>query len=261
MFVLIQFLLRASFGMAAAMAGTPSKQVTSGYYRNHLYVILGLNVLATLVAISHGGDFPYWPPLTAAVLSYVGSVAWLYEKKTVGVVFLTAIAAVCLIGAWIIPQGVTVAPADCLSESGFPYPGQAFLRFFDPLSGGLLLGETLAAMFLGHWYLNTPTMKLAPLKQLVLAMGAAVLLRAAVCGTGLALTLEYCPPHTLSIWFVLLRWLAGLIGTLGVVWMTWETLKIPNTQSATGILYVGVILTFIGELASLLMSQGGAYPV
>ena len=37
--------------------------------------------------------------------------------------------------------------------------------------------------------------------------------------------------------------------------MTWQTLKIPNTQSATGILYVAVILTFLGELVSHLLSQ------
>ena len=258
MFVLIQFLLRGSFGMAAAMAGTSPKQVTSGYYRNHLYVILGMNVLATLAAVSHASEFPVWPPLAAAVLSYLGAVAWLYEKKRVGIIFLATVALVCLIGTWSI-RPREVAATTATNESS--YPGQTFLRFFDPLSGGLLLGVTLAAMFLGHWYLNTPTMKLAPLKQLVLAMGAAVLLRAAVCGTGLALTCEYGPPHALSLWFVLLRWLSGLIGTLGVVWMTWETLKIPNTQSATGILYVGVILTFIGELASLLMSQGVPYPV
>jgi hypothetical protein len=43
--------------------------------------------------------------------------------------------------------------------------------------------------------------------------------------------------------------------------MTWKTLEIPNTQSATGILYVGVIGAFLGELAGLLLSAGGAYPV
>jgi len=36
--------------------------------------------------------------------------------------------------------------------------------------------------------------------------------------------------------------------------LTWQTLKIPNTQSATGILYAGVIVTFIGELTSQLLA-------
>jgi hypothetical protein len=44
------------------------------------------------------------------------------------------------------------------------------------------------------------------------------------------------------------------VGALAVVVMTWQTLKIPNTQSATGILYVGVIVTFLGELLALLLT-------
>jgi hypothetical protein len=58
--------------------------------------------------------------------------------------------------------------------------------------------------------------------------------------------------------FLSLRWLAGLIGTLGLAWMTWLTLKIPNTQSATGILYAAMILAFIGELTAQLMSSAAA---
>ncbi len=61
--------------------------------------------------------------------------------------------------------------------------------------------------------------------------------------------------------FLALRWLTGLVGTLVLAALTWQTLKIPNTQSATGILYAGVILTFIGELTSQLMSAESLYPV
>ena len=43
--------------------------------------------------------------------------------------------------------------------------------------------------------------------------------------------------------------------------MTWETLKIPNTQSATGILYAAMLLAFIGELTAQLMSVRGGYPL
>ena len=43
--------------------------------------------------------------------------------------------------------------------------------------------------------------------------------------------------------------------------LTWQTLKIPNTQSATGILYVGVIVTFVGELTSQLLSRESLFPL
>ena len=57
------------------------------------------------------------------------------------------------------------------------------------------------------------------------------------------------------------RWLAGLIATALLAVMSWQTLKIPNTQSATGILYVAVITTFLGELASGLLSAEASYPL
>ena len=51
MALLAQFLLRLSFGLAVGMAVTSPRLVSSGYFRNHLYVTLGLTTLAALVAI------------------------------------------------------------------------------------------------------------------------------------------------------------------------------------------------------------------
>jgi len=240
--ILTQFIFRLSFGLALGMAATDPRKVTSGYYRNHLYVLLGLNVLATMVAFSEPEQFLRTPPLTAAMLSYFGSLIWLYEKPRAGRAALLAIAGVTLWGAW---QFVA-----------WPAGGSVFafvLQLLDPLTSGLVLGFTIAAMFLGHWYLNTPTMAIGPLERLVLLMGAAVALRGVVEGAELGLAMSAGEwPSTQGWLFLALRWLAGIFGTLLLVVMTWKTLKIPNTQSATGILYVAVILTFLGELLSLL---------
>ena len=54
--LLTQFLYRLSFGLAAGMAVTSPRLVTSGFFRNHLYVVLGLNVLAAVVR--NGGPLP-----------------------------------------------------------------------------------------------------------------------------------------------------------------------------------------------------------
>ena len=61
--------------------------------------------------------------------------------------------------------------------------------------------------------------------------------------------------------FVALRWSFGLAGVLVLLWMTWQTRKITNTQSATGILYVAVIGVFVGELAAELLSAQSAIAV
>ena len=51
MAILAQFLLRLAFGLAVGMGITSSRQVTSGFFRNHLYVTLGLTTLAALVLV------------------------------------------------------------------------------------------------------------------------------------------------------------------------------------------------------------------
>jgi hypothetical protein len=249
--LLVQFVFRLSFGLALAMAVTPARQVTSGYYRNHLYVLLGLNVLAALAAAGSPGMVPLWIPIAAAALSYVGAVCWLYEKAGPGLLALGLVAALTLWGAW------TALPAPSQAE-----PLAQLAWWLTAPTSGLVLGVTIAAMFLGHWYLNTPTMALAPLERLINLMIVVVIARAAVCALGLVLYIHGAGWPSYQQWlFLALRWLSGLIGALVLAVMAQKTLRIPNTQSATGILYVAVIATFLGELASLLLSSRLANPV
>jgi hypothetical protein len=117
-------------------------------------------------------------------------------------------------------------------------------------------------MLLGHWHLNAPGMELSPLRRLIAAASIAAVIQALVCGAGLAAEWMYMPQASPSwLLFVVLRWSFGLIGVLVLLWMADQTLKIPNTQSATGILYVAVIGVFVGELTSALLSAEAAYPL
>ena len=52
-----------------------------------------------------------------------------------------------------------------------------------------------------------------------------------------------------------LRWLAGLIGLPILLLMSRMTLDIPNTQSATGILYVACLAVILGELTAQLLGM------
>ncbi|HEX4142549.1 MAG TPA: hypothetical protein VHY91_03290 [Pirellulales bacterium] len=250
MSLLAQFIFRLAFGLTAAMALVPARQVTSGYYRNNLYVLLGLNVLATLVSLAAPESFAVAPPLVGAIACYVGGVLWLYEKPVAGRWALGLIAALALAGALLAPRP---AGSTALARALFDC---------DVVTGGMVLGTTMAAMLLGHWYLNSPTMALAPLRRLIWIMGTAIAVRAITCGLGLWLELEAGSwPSRQVLLFIVLRWLSGIFGAAGLTVMAWKTLLIPNTQSATGILYVGVIATFIGELVSLLLSSSTAYPL
>lgn len=233
------------------MGLTSARQVPSGYFRVHLYVLMGLNAVAVLACWQRDGGRRIAVPIIAAIASYIGSALWLYELPKPGKIALWVVAVLSIVGAWL-SQSHTIAG----------YSVADVLWALDPVSGGLLLGSTMAAMLLGHWYLNTPSMQLEPLRKLILLMGLAVILRGLVCGIGLVLAANSTAGiGGDQVWFLLLRWLSGIFGTLGVTIMAWETLKIPNTQSATGILYVGVITTFIGELTSQLLSDQALFPL
>lgn len=284
--LLIQFLLRLCFGLAAGMAITSSRQVTSGYFRNHMYVTLGLATLAAMVSFSVAPEI-FWYAAGAAMASYVGSVCWLYEKAGAGKVLLLLVVLCSIaglftqlntnfdtketaIGSWsnYFPsishdQVITPEQAEEMEhEARWMGLSAGFLIVASVVSSGLLLGMTMAAMLLGHWYLNTPTMELAPLRRLILAMGAAVVLQMIVSALGLWGELEYANEISTQWWlFLVLRWSFGLVGVAALAWMAWETLKIPNTQSATGILYVAVIGTFVGETMSLLLSAESLFPL
>jgi hypothetical protein len=54
-----------------------------------------------------------------------------------------------------------------------------------------------------------------------------------------------------------LRWLAGLVGLPILLVMARKTLDIPNTQSATGILYVACLAAILGELTAQLLQASG----
>jgi len=259
--ILVEFLFRLTFGIAVAMGLTRSDQVTSGFFRIHLWVLMGLQTLAALALYSPSAGkteeaaIRHWQLVlaaAAAAASYLGAVIWMYERRRAG-----------KIAVWLVAG---LAIAGCLLPLLISTTRPIALQIAERVTGGLLLGLVTTAMLLGHWYLNTPTMKLEPLRRLIVLLAAATIARAIVCGSGTGLELAWHATRegsALTTWlvFIALRWLAGIVGVLGLAWLTWLTLKIPNTQSATGLLYAGVIVAFIGELVSQLLSAEALYPL
>src|SRR5262245_58722010 len=193
MAILAQFLLRLAFGLAVGMGITSSRQVSSGYFRNHLYVTLGLSTLAALVLVTISST-AMWFAAAAALLSYFGSAAWLYESPRFGKIDLWLVAACAIAAAIFTPFGAqTTTHSDAWHT-------------FAIVSSGAVLGITFAAMLLGHWYLNAPGMMLAPLRRLLVAAAIAVGIQAAVLGVGLAMAIGAQPATTVAwLLFVLLR--------------------------------------------------------
>src|SRR5262245_41825565 len=101
--ILSQFLLRLTFGLAVGMAITSPQKVFSGFYRNHLYVTLGLSTLATLVLAQFNTTAAICAGIATA-LSFVGAAAWLYEAKRLGIALIVGVAVFALAAALLEPE-------------------------------------------------------------------------------------------------------------------------------------------------------------
>lgn len=250
--MIARFALQLVLGAALMWACLPLPKITSGFFRVQMLVALGLLVLAALtVGSTETGDVrPLidpgigWIPCAGlAVVAYVGSVVWMLERRGAG----TVCGLILLIGTAVVSIGVRTTAAELGTGAGW-------LAVLSELSAAGVVGGSVTAMLLGHWYLTATGMSLDPLQRANDLLGGAVLLRAVVAGIGLGLGAGLVRSQTQVLWLVL-RWLAGIVGPLAGVLMVRRILAYRNTQSATGVLFAAVILAFIGELSAALLGR------
>ena len=249
MTLLVDFLCRFGWGLSLALVLTPAALVPGGFFRVNLLVILGLSTFAALLARTAVPGSLWLLPAVTAIAAWMGSIVWLAERRRAGL-FFCGLCAALLAAATVWLSTASTAPA-----------GAAAWPAMERLLSGLVVGLTVHAMLLGHWYLNAPGMRVDALRRLIdwalVAWGAQLAVTAAaafaagtlVPGRAAGTAIDHA-----TVALVSLRWLAGLVGLPGLLWLSRKTLDIPNTQSATGILYVACIAAIIGELSSQLLS-------
>ncbi|MGI9176419.1 MAG: hypothetical protein ACR2IT_01015 [Pirellulales bacterium] len=234
--LLVDFLCRFGWGMSLALAVTPASLVPAGFFRVNLLVVLGLASVASFLAFREVPGPAWMLAGSAAVVSWIGSIAWFAERLRPGIM-LCRIAALLLAAATVLVQ----------DSPGAAAAGEA-------LVSGLVVGLTVHAMLLGHWYLNAPGMSVDALKRMIDWAIAAWALRLALAVAAVAFEpagLQMTGGTASAL--VSLRWLAGLVGLPVLLIMSRKTLDIPNTQSATGILYVACLAAILGELTAQLL--------
>jgi hypothetical protein len=126
--------------------------------------------------------------------------------------------------------------------------GLALAYAVTPL-GALALGGLDGAMLLGHWYLVTPKLPTAPLRNASLIVVTAVVLQLVVV---LATVMRGDLSGTTQTGLVVaigIRIGVGLLMTLAVALAAWWTARM-NTQSSTGLLYVGLGSALAGEISA-----------
>jgi hypothetical protein len=212
-------------------------------------VLLGITTLAALLSSTLGLSVNIWLLSTAALVAWFGSVFWYADRRLAGLSCCGVAATFC---------GLATVQ---FGESTIAQAGVQMLS-------GCLIGFTVNAMLLGHWYLNAPGMRVD-------------VLRRSIDQTLFVWGLLFCSVVVMVVWnfsnifravtsatsggtgsldetglaLLCLRWLAGLLGLPVLLWMSRMTLDIPNTQSATGILYVACLAVILGELTAQLLGM------
>jgi hypothetical protein len=242
------FCLRLACGLLAALLLLSPAQVNPRFFRTHFLTALGL-VVGASVFLRDVADGWLWAALVAAAaLAFVGSMVWLLEGAPGGRGFI------------LITIPVTAAALVLAAQRTATEP-LTLWAYCDHFASAALLGSATTAMLIGHSYLVAPAMSLTPLFRLLGALSVATLARMLLAIVGLWLWTSAAATASLeteTLLWLPVRWLLGFIGPLVLGWMAWEAAKIRSTQSATGILYVVVILCFLGELTSqLLWSKTG----
>lgn len=255
--MITQFAMLLSHGMSLMWCLMPRRQVTCGFFRIQLLVVLGLCVLAVLAAgrlepARSGAAFTanlaiiQMAAMAAAACAYAGSVLWRLELRGGGTWCLSGVYAATLAG--LLGLAGEFPPADV---------GAWGVRMVSWLSSAAVLGGATTGMLLGHWYLTAPTMSIDPLKRLTRLLFAALVLRMAMSAWGWWHAGDVL--HGSLVWtWMALRWLAGILAPLVLAVMTDRILRYRNTQAATGVLFAAVILVFLGEMsAALLFAESG----
>jgi hypothetical protein len=247
--LLVDFLCRFGWGLSVALVLTPSSLVPAGFFRVNMLVVLGLATFAALLCMQVLPAPGWLLPTAAAATAWMASIAWFAERTRPGIVL-------CVITAGLLAAATAVvqfAPGGIAAEGWM----RCWASVGGALLSGIVTGLTVHAMLLGHWYLNAPGMRVDVLRRMIdvaLVAWAVQLVVASTVAlqTGTLAAADAGGPTTMAL--VSLRWLAGLIGLPVLLWLSRKTLDIPNTQSATGILYVACLAAILGELTAQLLS-------
>lgn len=271
MSVFFLFLLAIATGTLSTLWLIPEPELGRGYFQMNALVVLGLLALAVAVVALHPLA-PFGHPLgrghaalaagVAGAVLYYGAVY--QERWRLGRLALAL--ALCGCGAALLAAGRTLLPALA------PLPHRQPLWIAALLSSALLLGWSLIAMLLGHWYLVAPKLPFRHLIVFCWVLLGTVLLRCAAVAATLWAAAAVAPlvePHPLRVvasfggqgmffWF---RLLWGLAVPLALAAMALHCARRRSNQSATGILYVLVVGTLIGEITALYLAVTTGVPL
>lgn len=249
-----------AFGGIFALSIPPFFKVERGFYKSTAGVYLGAGLVTAIgfswlairgTATTHPTPGTLW---SAAVSWLVFSAACAIYLATLwgegGRLRPRSYSATLVIGlVAVVANSILLKPSDFGAIA-------AVLYGLTAVTSSLVLGLVSGAMMFGHWYLIDPNLPVEYLRSFVrvlaaaliadlVALGSALVVLAALGGAAGAAALGLVDSHA---GLLLSRTLLGPVATLTLTWMTWQTLKVPQTMAATGLLYIAVMSALVGEM-------------
>jgi len=262
------FSLRLALGMLGSLFLLSPSQMHPRFFRTHFLTVLGLCMVTSILVWP---TKPFLTTIIAVALAFLGAVAWYFERSPLGWILIIAAGAAVFValrqGEPLLANMPVIDPHAQIARA-FGGPDWPFTplwgRVIDDLASAAVLGFSITAMLVGHSYLISPGLSIRPLMLQLAAFFVALLLRLIVASVALWF---WTADHSLTnlndevVLWLPVRWLIGIVGPAFFGFLAYRTARIRSTQSATGILYVVVILVFLGELNALLLQKITGLPL
>jgi hypothetical protein len=258
-----------AFGGMVAISIPPFFKIERGFYKSSAGVYLGAGLLGVfgLAALASRGKEAGAP-----------SAPWLWMVAGIWLVFCL-FCALYMVTLWndnghvrsrayssALLFGLIAVGANAISlmPAGFgPIAGAAYV--LTAIASSIVLGLASAGMLFGHWYLIDPNLPVDYLRTLVRVFGYALVgYLGVIVITLVAIAATTGDAGALfgANWILLgLRLVLGPIASVILVWMTWQTLKIPQTMAATGLLYIATMSVLVGEFLGRFIMFRTAIPL
>ena len=263
-----------AWGGLFALAIPPFFNVERGFYKSSASVYLaasmttavGLGLLASRGGGATGpGAASLWTASAMWTLSSAAVAVYLYTLWTENGLLRSR--------AYLLGLGLglvaLIANVTLLMPAGFGAVA-AVAYALTAITSALVLGLVSGAMLFGHWYLIDLDMPVDYLRTFVRLLG--IVLVADLIALGLAIGLPAIVGNASAAAAVhdlfashsgllAVRLILGPIATIILVWMCWQTLKIPQTMAATGLLYIAVMSVLVGEMLGRFILFSTAIPL
>lgn len=279
-FILVLFMYQLSVGCILTLAVMPLKEVDRKFYQ----LSCGLSSILLMIGLGFSLKYSFelpenfgvrpeqlgsLPTIALALFGvYLAILLFVYFrlrfKKVAGAKALVRLAAV-LGSMALIVEGLIYRPASL-------YGGlKSIVMPLDFITAALFLGVFMLAMVFGHWYL-VQAMPKRLLRRMTEILFVILVVRILVVGVSLWIYTAEVPGGAAAVsglmdiaqghgMFFWQRILTGLAIPLVLSYMIWSTARMGANQSATGLLYVGVVFVIIGEMISKYMFMMSGIPI